>query len=210
MDRESVTLWTIDDLGQQVARALSVGYEGQVNGRVRDVPDRRTIRYYTTLGLIDRATRMLGRTALYGRRHLLQLVAIKRLQAQGLSLTELQQRLLGLPDSRLAEIAQLPESLEASSGEAIPPAASEPRADDFWMSVPAPAPPVAEVPLSLQGIRLQGDVTLLLSPSRPLEPDDVETIRRLAAPLLGALKKRGLIRSPGEGETHEQQSSAPE
>ncbi len=69
MDRELANLWTIDELGQQVARALSVGYEGQSNSRVRDVPDRRTIRYYTTLGLIDRATRMCGRTALYGRRH---------------------------------------------------------------------------------------------------------------------------------------------
>ena len=74
-------LWTIDELGAVVALALSVDYAGQANGRVREVPDRRTIRYYTTLGLIDRPARMRGRTALYGRRHLLQLVAIKRLQA---------------------------------------------------------------------------------------------------------------------------------
>ena len=74
-------LWTIDELGSRVALALSVDYDGQASGRVRDVPDRRTIRYYTTLGLIDRPA-LRGRTALYGRRHLLQLVAIKRLQAQ--------------------------------------------------------------------------------------------------------------------------------
>src|SRR4051794_26899981 len=92
-------LWTIDELGSRVALALSVDYDGQASGRVREVPDRRTIRYYTTLGLIDRPAEWRGRTALYGRRHLLQLVAIKRLQARGLALAELQQQLLGLTDT---------------------------------------------------------------------------------------------------------------
>ena len=65
------------ELGTLVARALSVDYPGQSNGQVRDVPDRRTIRYYTTLGLLDRPAEMRGRTALYGQRHLLQLVAVE-------------------------------------------------------------------------------------------------------------------------------------
>ena len=34
------SLWTIDELGAQVALALSVDYEGAPNSRVRDVPDR--------------------------------------------------------------------------------------------------------------------------------------------------------------------------
>src|SRR5437660_12778010 len=97
-------LWTIDELGSRVALALSVGYEGQSSGRVRDVPDRRTIRYYTTLGLIDRPAAMRGRTAYYGRRHLLQLVAIKRLQARGLTLAELQQRRVGVSNAALEEL----------------------------------------------------------------------------------------------------------
>src|SRR5438105_13525807 len=101
-------LWTIDELGTRVALALSVDYEGQASGRVRDIPDRRTIRYYTTLGLIDRPAELRGRTALYGRRHLLQLVAIKRLQAAGRSLAEVQARLVGRTDADLAEIARLP------------------------------------------------------------------------------------------------------
>src|SRR5580700_7840241 len=93
--------WTLDELCDRVERALAVDYAGQASGRVRDVPDRRTIRYYMTLGLIDRPAEMRGRTALYGRRHLLQLVAIKRLQARGLSLSELQQQLLGLTNAAL-------------------------------------------------------------------------------------------------------------
>src|SRR5436190_12069671 len=101
-------LWTIDELGTQAALALSVDYAGAPNGRVREVPDRRTIRYYTTLGLIDRPAEMRGRTALYGRRHLLQLVAIKRLQARGDSLAQLQKRLLGCTNAQLEAIARLP------------------------------------------------------------------------------------------------------
>src|SRR5262245_39472227 len=85
------SLWTIQELGAQVALALSVDYPGPPNSRVRELPDQRTIRYYTTQGLLDRPAEMRGRTALYGRRHLLQLVAIKRLQARGLSLSAIQQ-----------------------------------------------------------------------------------------------------------------------
>ena len=56
--------WTIDELSARVALALADRYEGAPNGRVRQVPDLRTIRYYTTLGLIDRPAEMRGRTAL--------------------------------------------------------------------------------------------------------------------------------------------------
>ena len=107
MSAASTPLWTIGELSAQAALALSVGYDGQGNGQVREVPDLRTIRYYTTLGLVDRPTAMQGRTALYGRRQLLQLVAIKRLQAKGRTLAELQQELLGRTDEARAEIAEL-------------------------------------------------------------------------------------------------------
>ena len=87
--------------------ALSVGYEGQKSGRVREVPDARVIRYYGTLGLVDRPL-LEGRTALYGPRHLEQIVAIKRLQADGHPLSEVQRRLHGVTDRELARIARLP------------------------------------------------------------------------------------------------------
>src|SRR3954469_10584069 len=113
-------LWTIDELGSRVALALSVDYDGQASGRVRDVPDRRTIRYYTTLGLIDRPAEMRGRTAYYGARHLMQLAAIKRLQARGLSLAAGQRQLVGLGDPALARLARLP--AEAADGSVSAPA----------------------------------------------------------------------------------------
>src|SRR5262245_21332887 len=128
-------LLTLEELTARVALALSAHYPGQLNGRVRDVPDARTIRYYTTLGLVDRPATLRGRTALYGRKHLLQLVAIKRLQARGASLAEVQERLVGLTEATLARLAELP-----AHGDAAPiPAETTRSRDRFWAEMPAPA-----------------------------------------------------------------------
>jgi len=111
-------IWTLDELTERVGAALSVGYDGQPSGRVRDLPDQRAIRWYTTIGLVDRPAATRGRTAMYGPRHLLQLVAIKRLQARGLSLVAIQAELAGATDAQLARVAQV--------AEAAPPAAPTP------------------------------------------------------------------------------------
>lgn len=110
--------WTLDELAERVDTALAVDYSGPPSGRVRAVPDRRAIRWYTTIGLIDRPVAHRGRTALYGPRHLLQLVAVKRLQARGLPLVAIQQELAGATDSQLARVARLPEGV--APGPAVP------------------------------------------------------------------------------------------
>jgi DNA-binding transcriptional MerR regulator len=153
-------LHTIDELAELVADALRADYPGRPNGRVRDVPDRRTIRWYSTIGLLDRPAEMRGRTAYYGRRHLLQLVAVKRLQAAGQSLAQVQQRLVGATDEVLARIARLPdaaadapadvpETTDAPDTTDIPDAASgcaqsaprtAPTRERFWVAHPAPSP----------------------------------------------------------------------
>ncbi|KAA1250386.1 MerR family transcriptional regulator, partial [Mycobacterium simiae] len=87
--------WTLDELVGRVAAALeSPTYPGAPNGRVRELPDRRIVRWYTTTGLVDRPV-MQGRTARYSPRHLQQIVAVKRRQAQGRSLAEIQDELAG-------------------------------------------------------------------------------------------------------------------
>src|SRR6188474_600869 len=101
----------MDELVERVRLALAAEYPGAPNGRVRDVPDRRAIRWYTTTGLVDRPAGMRGRTALYGPRHLLQLVAVKRRQAQGHSLAAIQAELAGAADADLAVAARVPEEL---------------------------------------------------------------------------------------------------
>ena len=121
MDVEAPEGWTLDQLAERVGAALSVGYSGQASGRVREVPDQRAIRYYTTIGLVDRPSSMRARTALYGRRHLLQLVAIKRLQAAGRTLAEVQRELAGATDAQLELVAGVPATVEP-----LAPAAGEP------------------------------------------------------------------------------------
>ena len=109
--------WTIGELSALVLRVLhssgllEADYAGQPNGRVSSIPQERTIRWYASIGLLDKPLTMRGRTALYGRRHLCQLVAIKRLQAQGRSVAQVQEDLLGATDATLEGIAHLPKEL---------------------------------------------------------------------------------------------------
>jgi DNA-binding transcriptional MerR regulator len=98
----------MDELVGRVARALAAGDVRAPNGRVTEVPDGRVIRWYATIGLVDRPSGTRGRTALYGRRHVLQLVAIKRLQAQGHSLAEIQAALGGATEATLRRVADVP------------------------------------------------------------------------------------------------------
>lgn len=95
--------WTIAELAERATAALA-GL-APANGRVSDVPNERLIRYYTTIGLLDPPLARRGRVALYGRRHLLQLVAVKRRQAEGASNAAIQRELLGATDDHLAALA---------------------------------------------------------------------------------------------------------
>src|SRR5215472_14746981 len=82
--------YTIAELADASAAALDALGIAARNGQVRERPDTRTIRYYIGLGLVDRPTEMSGRTARYGDRHLLQVLAVKALQARGATLAEVQ------------------------------------------------------------------------------------------------------------------------
>jgi MerR HTH family regulatory protein len=190
--------WTLDELVRRVAVALQgPAYPGAPNGRVRELPDRRVVRWYTTTGLVDRPA-MQGRTATYGPRHLLQIVAVKRLQAQGRSLAEIQAELAGATDKTLRRVAAVPE--EALDGEPArpqePPARSNGRRNRFWAEPPAAAKPSSgesgnDSVTSLAALRLSGGALLVL-PSQP-DQDDVEAIQLAARPLLEVLAERGLL-----------------
>jgi len=130
--------YTIAELADASAAALDALGIAARNGQVRDRPDVRTIRYYGTLGLVDRPAEMAGRTALYGDRHLLQVLAVKALQARGATLTDVQRTLVGAsePELRAAVGPGLPGALAAVAG---PPPARPGRA--FWRTPPGPAAP---------------------------------------------------------------------
>jgi DNA-binding transcriptional MerR regulator len=204
----------MDELVERVATALAAEYPGAPNGRVRDLPDRRAIRWYTTTGLVDRPAAMRGRTALYGPRHLLQIVAVKRRQAEGHTLAAIQAELQGASDAVLGEVARVPESL-LDPGPGVPEETS-PAPARFWAARPSSGPDIVFPPASLQivvdeealhdhrahrakslgALDLGGGVVLVV-PGTPGDDDRAE-ILAAAAPLLALLDERGLRTSPAD------------
>jgi DNA-binding transcriptional MerR regulator len=208
MENATDTLWTLHELGRQVEEALAANYPGARNGRIRAVPDSRTIRYYTTLGLIDRPAAMRGRTALYSQRHLHQLVAIKQLQARGLSLTEIQQVLTGLSEQDLAQLVPLPER-------SLTPSRTVASRATFWraplpeeeveqtleagsstLQISAGDAPSADIE-PYMGLTLGPGVTLLMRGVSSPTAGDIRALQRAAVPLMHELRARGFF--PKEG-----------
>ncbi len=208
--------WTLDELVRRVAVGLAdPAYPGAPNGRVRELPDRRVVRWYTTTGLIDRPV-MQGRTALYGTRHLLQVVAVKRRQAEGRSLAEIQAELAGATDETLRGIAAVSDELtfertlvdSAGAQEPQepeqpqePPVARPGHRNRFWADRPA-APAAAsdngggaDAATPLAAVSLPGGALLLLPGDHRGRPDedDIHAIRAAAGPLLELLAERGLL-----------------
>lgn len=133
--------WTIGELVEEVARRIAALPRPQ-NGQVRAVPDDRTIRYYATIGLLDRPSAMRGRTALYAKKHVAQVVAIKRLQAMGRSLAEIQALWPTLDDATLSRMSGVELPIAPGAARATTPApegATPGRAarKDFWRTAPA-------------------------------------------------------------------------
>src|SRR5436190_23933512 len=109
------TVMMLDELSDRVAGELAErGLLGAAaDARVSAAPDARTVRYYTTLGLLDRP-KIENRQARYGERHLLQLLAIKALQTRDLPLAQIQEALYGRSDDELRQIVEsLPRPVNA-------------------------------------------------------------------------------------------------
>jgi DNA-binding transcriptional MerR regulator len=200
--------WTLSELVTEVAARIAA-LPAPSNGQVRAVPDERTIRYYGTIGLLDRPLAMRGRTALYGRRHLAQVVAIKRLQTMGQSLAEIQALWPTLDDATLARMAgvQLPAAPAASA------ASRSSGRKDFWKRAPAdepaaapapapePAPMSAPPPVELRVELLPGvSLSIAMSGDVALSTADVRAIRAAAAPLLAELARCRLAVNAGGDE----------
>ncbi|MDC0719067.1 helix-turn-helix domain-containing protein [Nannocystis bainbridge] len=179
--------WTIRELSRQAEQRLA-SEEAPANGQVRAVPDERSIRYYTTLGLLDRPA-LQGRTALYGPRHLAQLIAIKRLQAEGKPLAEIQRLLPTLDDSALTQLSQVE----------LRPAPRSAGRRDFWRApvttLEPEAPPLPAAPALTPTLELElaPGVRLGFSAARDATDADAAALLAAAAPLLAELARRRLL-----------------
>lgn len=189
--------WTLSELVSEAVSRIAA-LPPPKNGQVRAVPDERTVRYYAALGLLDRPAGQRGRTALYGKRHLAQIVAIKRLQGAERSLAEIRRLWPTLDDV----------TLERMSGVALTRAGKSARRD-FWKREPLPAPPppaaaspyrsappaAPATPFELR-LELAPDISLVVAigddVALSLSPADVRALRAAAAPLVAELAMRGL------------------
>lgn len=101
-------LLSLDELTTEVTRLLDEYGLSNVHQdhRVSPVPDLRTIRYYTSLGLVDRPVADPPRQAKYKMRHVWQLLAIKALQGSQKSLAQVQERLYGLSEPELKALVE--------------------------------------------------------------------------------------------------------
>jgi DNA-binding transcriptional MerR regulator len=96
--------FTLDALVKTTTQLIQEAMPQPSDGRIAPFPDERTIRYYQTVGTLKKPLRYEGRNAIYSYLHLLQLIVIKLLQRQGLSLAQIQSALLGSTLSDLEKI----------------------------------------------------------------------------------------------------------
>ncbi len=95
LDRYRDAELTLEDLVTAATRLLKRLDVRPDDGRVATEPDARGVRYYQGIGVLDRPLRYDSRRAVYGFRHLLQFLAVKRLQQEGHPLHLIQQSLAG-------------------------------------------------------------------------------------------------------------------
>lgn len=208
--------YTLDELSARVAERIGELALTQSNGQVAAMPDGRTLRYYASLGLLDRPAEVRGRRALYGDRHVLQAVAVKALQSAGLSLGEIQQRLTGRSDADLEAVVhttggsaptaprfwrQPVASPESATAVATPPGDADARAGRSGDTPDAGAqPPGADRSApEPAAVRLGPGAILVLEPTRRPTSDDVAALQRAATDLLDELRRRGLTNHDQEG-----------
>ena len=174
--------WTLSELVSEAATRLAA-LPAPKNGQVRAVPDERTIRYYATIGLLDRPA-MRGRTALYGARHLAQVVAIKRMQSAGHSLADIQAMWPTLDDVTLTRMTGVQVTAKTKAAR-----------KEFWKreaEVEAIEPPPPQPQPARAKRAPVFSLVVTIPDSISLSPADVRALRAAAAPLVDELAKRGL------------------
>lgn len=185
----TMTLLTLPEFAAAAADAVQASGAAPDNRQAKAVPAERMVRYYTSRGLLPRPGNR-GRALTYGRTHLVRLVAIKRLQGQGLSLDEIAERLKAMSSDQVEELAAIPDSaIPDGLGDPEPAPGPARAAGAFWRAVPQAVPDTAPQPAvtRLQAVRLSDTVTLLIDGPLPA----LDSLRRAAAPLLDLLADPG-------------------
>jgi DNA-binding transcriptional MerR regulator len=91
----------LPEFAQVAERILAEMDFEQERGTVTSVPDERTIRYYLAEGLIETPNEKQGTASLFGYLNLLQLLTIKKLQAEHLPIRKIRELVAGRSEEEL-------------------------------------------------------------------------------------------------------------
>jgi len=94
----------LDELVDVANTFVQVVAPEQPSDRVAELLNERTLRYYITKGLVDRPIGKEGTAALYGYRHLVQVLVLKRLQASYLPIKRIKEIIAGKSEDELLEL----------------------------------------------------------------------------------------------------------
>src|SRR5258708_9708263 len=94
----------VADLADETARVLRGSGPMQEKATVTEVPDERTIRYYLNEGLLSPADEKQGTASVFGYRHLLQLLVIKKLQSEHLPIRKIRELVIARKERELERL----------------------------------------------------------------------------------------------------------
>jgi DNA-binding transcriptional MerR regulator len=205
-------------LAEEAARILAEsGAARQGRGTVTELPDERTVRYYLAEGLIPPAEEKQGTASVFEFRHLLQLLVVKKLQADGLPIRAIRELVTGKTERQLgrllgAEQGQSPgaprsgpggealsylESLLRKGPSAPLPSAPPPQAAQAPPPSSFSGPPLASPRETWARVELEPGLEVHVSDAYRA-PQGEGALRRLSQIFLEVLRARG-AREPGRG-----------
>ena len=198
----------VAELAQEAGGILAESGPVQGRGTVSELPDERTIRYYLSEGLLSPAEEKQGTASVFGYLHLLQLLVIKKLQAEHLPIRAIRElvgsrnerqleRLLGGEPGRAAdrnEALRYLETLVAKPPPPPPAAMSAPGPASFDAGADdAPPPPAAYTRRARDTwarVEIEPGLELHISSSyRP--PGEAKGLSRLAQSFVDAVRRFG-------------------
>ena len=94
----------VTELAAQAASILAESGPIQERGTVSELPDERTLRYYLAEGLISPAEEKQGTASVFGYQHLLQLLVVKKLQAEHLPIRKIRELVEGRSERQLERL----------------------------------------------------------------------------------------------------------
>jgi DNA-binding transcriptional MerR regulator len=110
---------SVAGLAVEAAKILSGSGLAQARGTVTEVPDERTVRYYLTEGLVSPAEEKQGTASVFGYRHLLQLLVVKKLQAEHLPIRKIRDLVEGRTERELERLLGAEGGAAAKKNEAL-------------------------------------------------------------------------------------------